>query len=304
MAVLTKSQLETLSNNTYTTNGAGSITAADVRNFNTDFISSSIVVSQTGSMAVGFATNATSASYAVTASYALNAGASVNTGSLLVTASAALNVITFTKGDASTFDITISASGSAPAGTVSSSAQIQAYGIFAELGGDNLISSSAQITSFGFVSGSYETTGRGIVSSSAQIAQYGYATTGSNTFNGNQSITGSLSISGSVNTSVYVLSIVSSTASIDGSKGNSFVLNLPSGSNTRLETSNLKVGQTINLLVSQSASPGTLTLANNLLEASGSEYSASQVASAQDLITLATFADPNVVYVANILNLR
>jgi hypothetical protein len=50
---------------------------------------------------------ATSASYALTASFALNAGTTVNTGSFLVTASAVSNVITFTKGDASTFNVTV-----------------------------------------------------------------------------------------------------------------------------------------------------------------------------------------------------
>ena len=44
---------------------------------------------------------------AVTASYADNAGGSVDTGSLLTTASVSLNTITFTKGDASTFNITV-----------------------------------------------------------------------------------------------------------------------------------------------------------------------------------------------------
>lgn len=48
------------------------------------------------------------ASYAQTASYALNA----NTGSLLLTASANNTTITFTKGDGSTFDVTVSQSGS------------------------------------------------------------------------------------------------------------------------------------------------------------------------------------------------
>ena len=44
---------------------------------------------------------------AVTASYADNAGGSVDTGSLLTTASVSLNTITFTKGDASTFNLTV-----------------------------------------------------------------------------------------------------------------------------------------------------------------------------------------------------
>ena len=46
------------------------------------------------------------ASYASTASYAANAGGA-DTGSLLTTASASDNTITFTKGDASTFNITV-----------------------------------------------------------------------------------------------------------------------------------------------------------------------------------------------------
>jgi hypothetical protein len=53
-------------------------------------------------------TNPLSASYALTASYAENAPpTSVNTGSLLTTASVNLNTITFTKGNGSTFPITV-----------------------------------------------------------------------------------------------------------------------------------------------------------------------------------------------------
>ena len=51
----------------------------------------------------------------------------------LTTASVNVNVLTFTKGDGSTFDLTV-ASGSSPEGTVSSSAQILNYGIFATTG--------------------------------------------------------------------------------------------------------------------------------------------------------------------------
>jgi hypothetical protein len=131
-----------------------------------------------------------------------------------------------------------------------------------------------------------------------------FATTSGNTFNGNQQITGSLSVSGSINNSVNTLTIASNTASIDASLGNTFQLNLVSGSNTRLEVSNVKSGQTLNLLVSQS-NPfgGTLTLAENLLEPSGSEYSASLVNGAQDILTLASFVRTDVMYVANINNL-
>jgi hypothetical protein len=97
MAILTPAQLQASNASTYTTNGANLITGANARNFNVDFISSSITVSETGSMSVA---NATSASYAVsssnaqTASFALNSveafpftGSAIISGSLAVTGS-------------------------------------------------------------------------------------------------------------------------------------------------------------------------------------------------------------------------
>ena len=54
-----------------------------------------------------FSSTAASASFATTASFALNAGTTVSTASFLVTASANSNTITFTKGDASTFAVTV-----------------------------------------------------------------------------------------------------------------------------------------------------------------------------------------------------
>jgi hypothetical protein len=66
----------------------------------------------TNATSASYATNALSSSFAITASFALNAGVTVSTASLLTTASAVANVITFTKGDASTFNVTV-ATGSA-----------------------------------------------------------------------------------------------------------------------------------------------------------------------------------------------
>ncbi len=71
-------------------------------------ISGSVLTDGTGSAVNSLEVSASYATSALTASYALNAeGVSVDTGSLLVTASAALNVITFTKGDNSTFNVTV-----------------------------------------------------------------------------------------------------------------------------------------------------------------------------------------------------
>ncbi len=98
------------------------------------------------------ASQALSSSYAVTASYALNGGVTkitagsniqlspvtgvgdvtisatsiaTNTGSLLTTASAALNVVTFTKGDGSTFNVTINTGSGANITQIQAGAGIQ-----------------------------------------------------------------------------------------------------------------------------------------------------------------------------------
>jgi hypothetical protein len=67
----------------------------------------SISGSITGSFSGSLIGTSTTSSYALTASFALNAGASVSTASLLTTASVSSNIITFTKGNGSTFNITV-----------------------------------------------------------------------------------------------------------------------------------------------------------------------------------------------------
>jgi len=61
-------------------------------------------------VSASFATSssrAISSSFATTASFALNAGTTVSTASLLTTGSSTNNVLTFTKGDGSTFNLTV-----------------------------------------------------------------------------------------------------------------------------------------------------------------------------------------------------
>jgi hypothetical protein len=101
-----------------------------------------------------------------------------------------------------------------PTGTVSGSAQV--IGILSSLNtytGSNDTTNTAQntrLTTIESVTGSYETKGRGIVSGSSQVDVMSttniarLATTGSNIFIGNQTITGSLFVSGS-NTGVTPL---------------------------------------------------------------------------------------------------
>jgi hypothetical protein len=112
MAVYNQNQLISASNATYTTNGANEITAADVRNLNNSWVSSSALISGSntfyndqiisGSLnVIGGITGslfgtATSASHAVTASFALNSsggsgfpfnGNAIITGSLTISGS-------------------------------------------------------------------------------------------------------------------------------------------------------------------------------------------------------------------------
>lgn len=100
MAILTPAQLQASNASTYTTNGVGSITGATARAFNEDFISSSITVSQTGSMSVASASYVATASFALTASYVAPGagtfpytGSAIISGSLILTGSAYGNVV-------------------------------------------------------------------------------------------------------------------------------------------------------------------------------------------------------------------
>ncbi len=123
------------------------------------------------------------------------------------------------------------------------------------------------------------------------------ATTGSNTFRGNQTITGS------VYGNVVSMSIASQTASIDLSLGNFFTLTLVSGSATHLAASNIKQGQTINLLVSQPAvGTGSLSYNSTFDFPAGNAYIPTAVASSKDILTFVTF-DSSTIYATSINNL-
>lgn len=109
------------------------------------------------------------------------------------------------------------------------------------------------------------------------------ATTGSNTFVGNQIISGSLR--GNVTT----LSVTSQTASIDCSLGNFFTLTLPTASTTFLSASNIQPGETVQLIVLQQSVTGSLTLGSAFLLPTGSIYQASNVANKADILSFISF---------------
>jgi len=123
-----------------------------------------------------------------------------------------------------------------------------------------------------------------------------YATTGSNIFKGNQTITGSLVVtgsmiySGSVRGAVNTLSIASNTASFDTSLGNFYTITLVSGSNTFINATNVNPGETISLLVTQpSVGYGTTTFSSNIKFPGSFPYYATPLTSSIDVLTFVSY---------------
>jgi hypothetical protein len=125
-----------------------------------------------------------------------------------------------------------------------------------------------------------------------------YATTGSNSFIGNQTISGSFTLTGSVYSNIVSASIVSSTASIDLSKGNFFTLTLPSSSNTHLNVQNVSAGQTALIEITTIGAAATASFSTNVYQPSASFYIPTSAAG-NDILTLSSFAS-NKIYLASV----
>jgi hypothetical protein len=142
-----------------------------------------------------------------------------------------------------------------------------------------------------------------------------YATTGSNTFNGNQTINGAVSISssvdidltitgksifsGSVNGISIPLSIVSSTASIDCSLGNFFTLTLVGSATTFLQPTNIRPGQTLSLKVTQPVGDfGSVTYPTSIKFPISFPYQATPSGSAEDILSFQSYDTSSLYGVA------
>ena len=133
-------------------NSTNFITPTRLRDEQYTFLYDTVLNEQTSSMSVA------SASYALTASFALNVGGTINTGSLvttssfnaytastntftgsaLITASVSLNTITFTKGNGTTFPITVNTGSGGSSFPFSGSAQITgSLGVTGSIEGTN-----------------------------------------------------------------------------------------------------------------------------------------------------------------------
>ncbi len=117
-----------------------------------------------------------------------------------------------------------------------------------------------------------------------------YATTGSNTFIGNQSFSGS--VRGEVNS----LTIASSTASIDCSEGNFFTLQLVSGS-THITATNINGGETITLELTQPSNGdyGTIATDSTIIFPEFNQPSTTNATSSIDVMTFVSFANTRLL---------
>ncbi len=121
-----------------------------------------------------------------------------------------------------------------------------------------------------------------------------YATTGSNTFIGDQVF------SGSVQGDVHAITIASNTASIDCSQGNFFTLNQSTATDTHLVATNVTGGRTITLRVNKTNASATVSIDGDSIKfPSGFEYTITAGATAQDVITFVSFDSTSLYAVAS-----
>lgn len=145
-----------------------------------------------------------------------------------------------------------------------------------------------------------------------------YATTGSNSFVGNQTITGSLILSssnavelqvignsvftGSANGNVVALSITSNTASMNLNLGNYFTLTLADTATTHISASNVQPGVSATLVITTGTN-SSASLAPTMLQPSGSSYSATAGSAKKDVLSIVAVASgvPFVVSTKNMI---
>ena len=257
----TQAQLQVSSSATYTTNAANLITAGLVRTFNENWISSSLLIPMTSSMTV------LSSSYAATASVLIG---SVVSSSYAYTASSATNAGT----------------------SISASFALRGEGAFTGSfsGSISASFSGSGVGIFGIVSSSYAYTASSAVA--ATSASFAVSASYANNF----LISGSFIVTGSAVTKLIPITVASNTASIDCISGNLFSFTLGAASTTHIAFSNIKEGQTGNLLITTAAT-STASFSSNVKQISGSQYTATSGSGQTDLLSFATVGSS--VYVVN-----
>jgi len=114
-------------------------------------------------------------------------------------------------------------------------------------------------------------------------------------FDGDAQISGSLGVTGSINNYVNTLTVTSQTASVNFSDGNMFTLTLASGTDTHLDPTNIKAGQTVNIQITQPVSSGSISFAPSVKFAGGYPFTATTTGSAVDMLTMISYDGTSVL---------
>jgi len=309
MAILTPSQLTSASNATYFDNATGSITPDAVRGLNTNWISSSILVSQTGSMSVATASFVVSASYAGTASILLG---SVVSASYAATGSKVsilddngnnnhkvlfVNTAVATSGEQLLIDPTTTQFTYNPStNLLVVTASLALNAVTASLATTNLYTASVSNNVITFTEGDGSTfnltvaTGSGTNTISASFAT---------TANSVNILSQSLTITGSFNGLVVSQSIASNTSSLNFGIANFFTSAV--SASTFFDITNPKAGETVNVLLT-TVGVATASFSSNVKQVSGSAYTPTSGSGKNDVITFISF-DGTSVFLANVKNL-
>jgi hypothetical protein len=168
----------------------------------------------------------------------------------------------------------------------------------ASLKASTIISGAAQITALGFGAGGGTDIGLlNIATASLNSKTGSYATTGSNTFIGTNIFSGSLFMSGSVYGNVTVQPVTSNTSSIDISTANFFTITLGSSVTTHISASNVRAGQSVNILVTTGTN-STASFSTNIKQPSGSFYLPTSGSGKFDILSLVSFDTTSLYLVA------
>ena len=118
-----------------------------------------------------------------------------------------------------------------------------------------------------------------------------------NTLNQNVQITGSVFVSGSVQGRTDQLVISSTTASFDPNEANYYELTLAGGADTHVTLTSIPKSHTMNLMVKQGGTTGTLSWNTNYFKfPGGTQFTGSQVTDTQDILSFVSFASSSVYY--------
>ena len=103
-------------------------------------------------------------------------------------------------------------------------------------------------------------------------------------------VLGDTIVSGSLIGEVNAISVASSTGSLDCSVGNYFTLGLANAADTRLEASNIQIGQTINIKITNNATAaGTISFGPEFEFEGGTAFTATAATNAVDVVTMVSF---------------